>query len=55
MEIRSVAANILTKFNVTFAPGEDGTGLLNNTLDTFTMELAPLSLTFEPRGKEGKA
>jgi cytochrome P450 family 628 len=55
MEIRSVAANILTKFDVAFAPGEDGTALLNDTLDTFTMELAPLNLKFVPRQQEVKA
>ena len=49
MEIRSVTAQILQKFDPSFAPGEDGTNLLENTLDTFTMELAPLSLCFTPR------
>lgn len=55
MEIRSVTAQILMNFDITFGPGEDGTNLLENTLDAFTMELAPLNLRFIPRPTEGKA
>lgn len=49
MEVRSVTAQLLKNFDVSFAPGEDGTDLLEKTLDTFTMELAPLRLCFTPR------
>ncbi|KAH0835259.1 Tryprostatin B 6-hydroxylase [Fonsecaea pedrosoi] len=38
-----------SEFDVTFAPGEDGTNLLTNTKDCFTMQLAPLNLCFTPR------
>ncbi|KIX94699.1 uncharacterized protein Z520_09745 [Fonsecaea multimorphosa CBS 102226] len=55
MEIRSVTAQILLNFDVSFAPGEDGTTLLEKTLDTFTMELAPLNLCFKPRKQEVEA
>ncbi|RVX73375.1 hypothetical protein B0A52_03017 [Exophiala mesophila] len=54
IEIRSVTANILANFDVSFGPGEDGTNLLEKTLDTFTMELAPLSLCFTARKSEGQ-
>ncbi|OAG39457.1 hypothetical protein AYO21_06285 [Fonsecaea monophora] len=55
MEIRSVTAQILLNFDVAFGPGEDGTALLEKTLDTFTLELAPLSLCFTPRKQEAEA
>ena len=54
MEIRSVTAQILLNFTPSFAPGEDGTNLLEKTLDTFTMELAPLNLCFT-RGRMADA
>ncbi|OAG38665.1 hypothetical protein AYO21_07171 [Fonsecaea monophora] len=49
MELQSVCARLVTEFDVTFAPGEDGTNLLTNTKDCFTMQLAPLNLCFTPR------
>jgi hypothetical protein len=52
MELRNVIARIVTEFNVKFAPGEDGTALLKDTTDTFTLALAPLMLVFTKR--EGK-
>jgi cytochrome P450 len=51
MEIRAVIANIITKFDVSFGPGEDGSRLLNETKDCFTLVMAPLNLTFTPRSK----
>jgi hypothetical protein len=49
MELRNVIARIATEFDVRFAPGEDGTALLEKSLDTFTMALAPLQLVFTNR------
>jgi hypothetical protein len=34
---------------VKFAPGEDGTALLEKSTDTFTIALAPLMLVFTKR------
>lgn len=48
MEIRSVAAAMLTNFEVSFAAGEDGSNLLNNTKDIFTLDLASMNLCFTP-------
>ena len=49
MELRSVIARVVTEFDVSFAPGEDGTALLEDSLDTFTIALAPLMLVFTKR------
>ena len=49
MEIRNVMARIVTEFDVRFAPGEDGTKLLEESHDTFTIALAPLQLVFKRR------
>ncbi|EME77534.1 uncharacterized protein MYCFIDRAFT_44990 [Pseudocercospora fijiensis CIRAD86] len=48
MELRHVTASILSQFDVEFAPGEDGSKLLHESLDHFTMGLAPLHLCFVP-------
>ena len=42
-------ARVVTQFDVGFAPGEDGTGLLTKSRDVFTMDLAPLNLVFSER------
>lgn len=39
MELRSVTALLVSKFDVTFAPGEDGSALVNKSLDAFTLFL----------------
>ncbi|KAL9092427.1 MAG: hypothetical protein Q9159_000935, partial [Coniocarpon cinnabarinum] len=49
MEIRTIVAKILTRFDVDFAPGEDGHRLLFETRDHFTLGLAPLKLVFRER------
>ena len=49
MELRNVIARTVTQFDIRFAPGEDGTGLLNKTRDVFTLDLAPLNLVFIER------
>lgn len=45
-----MTASILLQFDVAFAPGEDGSRLLHESLDHFTMGLAPLHLRFIPAG-----
>ncbi|KAF2725012.1 putative cytochrome P450 [Polychaeton citri CBS 116435] len=49
MEIRTVTARILDKFNVALAPGEDGTELLTKSVDHFTVGLGDLWLCFTRR------
>ena len=49
MEIRNVIARIVTEFDIKFAPGEDGTALLEKSADTFTIALAPLMMVFTKR------
>ncbi|TVY48702.1 Cytochrome P450 monooxygenase [Lachnellula occidentalis] len=49
MELRNVVARIVTDFDTKFAPGEDGRALMEETKDTFTLELAPLKLVFTKR------
>ncbi|KAK2778748.1 hypothetical protein FQN52_005483 [Onygenales sp. PD_12] len=49
MEVRSVVAKLVTEFDVGMAPGEDGSKLINETKDIFTLELADLFLSFKPR------
>jgi tryprostatin B 6-hydroxylase len=44
-----VTAKLLTKFDVSFAPGEDGTTLLEDSKDIFTTELGDMFLCFTPR------
>lgn len=49
MELRTVTALLVTKFNVSFAPGENGSALLDKSEDYFTIGLADLMLQFTPR------
>lgn len=51
MELRTVASELITKFDVSFAPKEDGTALFKKTEDYFTMGLADLMLQFTERKK----
>ncbi|KAF1349719.1 putative P450 monooxygenase [Delphinella strobiligena] len=48
MEMRLVTAHILTRFEVSLAPGEDGSRLRDQSRDHFTVTLAPLDLVFTP-------
>ena len=48
-EIRTVISKLVLGFDIGFAHGEDGTRLLEDTLDNFVLGLAELSLTFTPR------
>lgn len=53
-EMRSVAAMLVLAFEVRFAEGEDGSGLLNASEDVFTMNVAPLWVVFEKRKDAGE-
>ncbi|GAM90407.1 hypothetical protein ANO11243_084500 [Dothideomycetidae sp. 11243] len=47
MELRTVTARLVTRFNVSLAPGEDGHQLFQKTKDHFTLELGDLELVFK--------
>jgi cytochrome P450 len=49
IELRTLTAQLLDRFEVTLAPGEDGSRLLRETKDHFTTGLAPLDLVFTKR------
>jgi cytochrome P450 family 628 len=49
MQIRTLVAKIVTNFDVSFAPGEDGTNLMDKSRDHFTIGLADLNLVFKKR------
>lgn len=49
LEIRTVVAKLVTAYSFGFAPGEDGSKLMNESRDHFTVGLAPLELKFNPR------
>ncbi|WPH03318.1 cytochrome P450 [Acrodontium crateriforme] len=47
-EIRTVLAKLILSFDIAFAPGEDGTKLMEETEDYFVLGLADLNLVFTP-------
>lgn len=49
MELRTVAALLMTQFDISFAPGEDGNTLLEKSEDYFTIGLSELMLVFKAR------
>jgi cytochrome P450 len=49
MEMRAVAANIVHKFDVSKAPGEDFDAIENKTMDTFTLTLGKLEVVLSKR------
>jgi hypothetical protein len=49
MELRSVVAELVTHFDIKFAVGDDGSTLLNDSKDFFTVSLADLRLVFTDR------
>ena len=49
MQIRTIVAKIIMAFDVDFAPGENGSNLLDKSRDHFTLGLADLDLVFTPR------
>lgn len=52
MELRCVMAEILTRYDVSFAPSQKASAFLEGKKDTFTLVTAPLELVFAKR--EGK-
>jgi len=49
MQIRTVVARIVMHFDISFAPGENGTSLVEESRDHFTVGLADLNLAFRKR------
>ncbi|OCK75773.1 putative cytochrome P450 [Lepidopterella palustris CBS 459.81] len=49
MQLRTVIASLVIKFDVEFAPGDDGSSFISNTKDQFTLCLADLNLLFKSR------
>jgi cytochrome P450 len=49
MQIRTLVAKIIMEFDVMFAPGEDGTNLMERSRDHFTIGLEDLNLLFKRR------
>lgn len=49
MEIRTVVSLLVLRFDVSLAPGEDGTDLLERTIDTFTLRIGDLNIVFLDR------
>lgn len=52
MEIRRVTADLLTRFDVSFAPGQSEKTFLDGKVDAFTLVAAPLWLEFSRRNKQ---
>lgn len=49
MEMRSVIAEILCRYNVRLAPGQTEKAFMDGKKDTFTVVAGELHLIFEPR------
>lgn len=49
MELRLLTAQLVTTFDVSFAPGEDGSRLLEKTMDHFTLGMGQLDLIMKKR------
>ena len=49
MELRTLVSKLVKEFDIAFAPGEDGTKLLTETTEHFTLGVAPLNLVFSKR------
>ncbi|KAG9258283.1 putative P450 monooxygenase [Emericellopsis atlantica] len=52
MQLATLTAQIITQFDVALAPGEDGTRLLEGSLDLAMMHPESLHLVFTRRGKD---
>ncbi|EME46239.1 hypothetical protein DOTSEDRAFT_148279 [Dothistroma septosporum NZE10] len=48
MELRTLTSQLLLKYDVALAPGEDGTRILTKTKDHFTVSVGQLDLFFTP-------
>jgi cytochrome P450 len=49
MELRAVIARLVMSFDIAFAPGEDGSKLVNESRDGFTMVVADMYMLLTPR------
>ena len=49
MELRIVAALLVAKFEISFAPGDDGTELVEDCRDAFASAPGKLELVFRAR------
>lgn len=49
VEIRNLVVKVLTRFDVGFAPGEDGEGFMEGAKDHFIIEVPSLRLVFKER------
>lgn len=49
MEIRYLTTEILSRYNIQFAPGNDPKTFLENKVDAFTAAVPDLNLVFTPR------
>jgi hypothetical protein len=49
MELRSVTANLVRSFEITFADGENGSTIENKSRDCFTMTVGKLDVRIKPR------
>ena len=52
MELRIVTALLVSRYEIMFAPGEDGTALFRDMKDAFTAAPGDLRLIFQRRGGE---
>ena len=52
MELRSVTANLIRLFEMSFAEGEDGSTIENKSRDCFTTNVGKLDVKLTPRYKE---
>jgi hypothetical protein len=55
MELRLVAAEILTRYDVRLAEGQRADVFLESCHDTFTLATGALELVFEERKKSGSS
>lgn len=49
MEMRTVVPLLISRFDVRLALGEDGSRLLNESRDAFTMRMEELRVVFDER------
>ena len=49
MELRTVTARLVTRFDLSLAPGEDGHRIFHETKDHFTVDPGHLDITFKER------
>ena len=55
MELRTVISLLITRFDISFPPGDDGSSLITGTKDTFTIRLGELNLVFAERASKNES